>query len=211
VDDVNGSGSYPLNQFGVASADLDPDILVSQIYITVDYYPKRYSLVDETSADDSDYLTSATNSAGGYSLFTAPAFAVPADANIVDVTVTYRARDVSSGTNNIRAALKVGGTVYNTTSNPDSGHDPTTSFTTWTYPYTINPDTGAAWTVEDVNGTGANPLQQFGVGSSDLTPGVTVSMVNITVNYTQGALWSNPGGSNITGRGIPVPRRRSGP
>ncbi|MDD5082865.1 MAG: hypothetical protein PHU08_05770, partial [Dehalococcoidales bacterium] len=140
----------------------------------------RWDDVDETTPNDADYMTGTTDS-GGYQLFTFSAFTIPADSPIADITVYIRAKDVSSGTNDIRPSIKVNGTRYNTTA---SSNNPGDSFTTYSYSYTTNPNTGLAWTVADINGTGSNPLQQFGVYSSDLNPDVQVSMVYAVVHVS---------------------------
>jgi hypothetical protein len=149
----------------------------------------RYDKVDETPpANDADYITGVSTGYGGYGycLFTFSPFSVPAGATITDLTIYYRAMDVppppTNRNNNIRAAIYLGGfTVYYTT---DPGFDPGSSFTTYSYAYTTNPATGAAWTVDQINGVGANSLQRFGVASNDLNPDVDVSMVYAQVNYT---------------------------
>ncbi len=139
----------------------------------------RWDKVDETTPNDADYMTGTTDS-GGYMLFSFSPFSVPPGSTIIDLTVYVRAKDVSSGTNNIRPSIKVYGTRYNTTA---TSNNPGTSFTTYSYSYTTNPSTGAAWTVADINGTGSRPLQQFGVYSSDLNPDIQISMVYAEVHY----------------------------
>ena len=82
---------------------------------------------------------------------------------------------------NTRAALKVGGTLYGAT---DGGADPTTSWADRSYAFTTNPATSAAWTVADINGSGANPLQAFGINSTDSNPNIQISQCYAVVNYT---------------------------
>jgi Flp pilus assembly pilin Flp len=148
-------------------------------------YSPRWDDVDETTPNDSDYMTGTTDS-GGYMLFTFDPFSIPPGTPIADLTVYVRARRVSGGNCNIRPSIKVDGTRYNTTA---SSNSPGSSWTTYSYSYTVNPDTGSPWTAEDLNGTGSHPLQQFGVYSSDLKPDVRVSMVYAEVNYG-GSLWT---------------------
>ena len=63
-----------------------------------------------------------------------------------------------------------------------------------------NPKTGLPWTVAEINGTGPNSLQQFGVFSSDLLPDIQVSMVYARVDYGFDSLWS-VSGNRFQGRG----------
>jgi hypothetical protein len=144
----------------------------------------RWDDVDETTPDDSDYMTGVSTTGGyAYCLFTFSPFSVPAGSTITDLTIYFRARDQGGGNprNNIRSSLRVGGTYYHTDS---TSVDPSSSFTTYSYAYNVNPATSAAWTVADINGSGANPLQQFGVYSTDLNPDIRVSMVYAQVNYS---------------------------
>jgi hypothetical protein len=181
VDDINGTGSNPIQAFGVNSSDANRPIRITQVYAQVSYTitTDRYASIDETTADDTDYITGTTDG-GGYALFTFPAFSVPVGSPINYLRIYYRATDASSGNNNIRAAIKVGSTVYNTT---DSGNNPGPSFNTYSYNFSTNPKTGLAWTINDINGFGANALEQFGVSSTDLNPDIQVSMVYAVVNY----------------------------
>jgi hypothetical protein len=140
--------------------------------------------VDETSPDNNNYMTSPTSSGGGYQLFSFTPFSVPAGTSILYLRIYIEARDNASGTNDIRGALKINGG-----SNPyyyPSGNNPG-SWSDYSYTFTTNPKTGAAWTVDDINGIGANALQQFGVYSSDLNPAIRVSMVYAEVSYS---LWN---------------------
>jgi hypothetical protein len=148
--------------------------------------------VDETTYNDGDYMTGNTSLSNNYKLFGFLPFSVPAGATVTDISVYFRARDFSSGTNNIQACVKAGST------NATAGSvNPGSSWATYIGTFTTNPDTGAAWTVADINGTGTHPLRMFGVYSSDLNPAVQVSMVYAEVNYS---LWTiNSGQFQATG------------
>jgi hypothetical protein len=150
-----------------------------------------WSKVDETTHDDSDYIVGVAN---GYQTFNFTPFTVPSDAAIQNLTVYLRARDDSTGNNEIRASIKVNGVTCNST----TSNNPGSSFTTYSYSFTTNPRTGAAWTVDDINGTGANPLQAFGVWGIDLDPDIRVSMVYAQANYS---LWSIYNGDRFRGQG----------
>lgn len=156
VNDINGTGSNPLQAFGIYSSDANPQMRITQVYAQVDYVVNAYQLFNFSS------------------------FSVPVGSTISNLTIYVRARDVSSGTNDIYEYVKVKGGYYS----GSTSHNPDTTFTTYSYSWNTNPSTGSAWTVADINGNGANPLQQFGVYSDDLTPNMRVSMVYAQVNYT---------------------------
>jgi hypothetical protein len=156
----------------------------------------RWDDIDETTPNDTDYMTGTTDG-GGYQLFSFSPFSIPAGAAITDLTVYIRAKDVSNGNNDIRPSITVNGTRYNTTA---PGNNPGNGWTTYSYSYTTNPNTLSAWTAADINGTGPHPLQQFGVYSDDLKPDVQVSMVYALVNYTSDSLWTISSGK-FQGRG----------
>jgi hypothetical protein len=147
--------------------------------------------VNDTSPNDNDYIkATATYSGSAYRLFTFPQFSIPTNATIQNVTIYVRAMQVSSGTDNIRAALKIKGG-----SNPyyswASSTQPTTSWTTYSYTCNNNPKTGSAWTPTDLNNNSStNALQQFGVYSTDVSPNIQVSMVYARVNYYIPSLWT---------------------
>jgi hypothetical protein len=153
-----------------------------------DYAP-CWDDIDETTPNDSDYMTGTTDS-GGYKLFTFTPFSVSSGTSIFNLTVYFRAKDGSgSGSyNDIRPSLKVGGSYYHYTA---SSTDPGYNWTTYSYSFSTNPATGSPWTVDDINGTGAHPLQQFGLYSNDLRPDVMVSMLYAEVNFNCWSVSSN--------------------
>lgn len=140
----------------------------------------RWDKVDDENDGDTTYLTHGTTA--GYALFNFTTFAVPTGSIVTKLEITYTARDVTGGVNNLRAALRVGGTNYLTT---DTGIDLGTGYLAVTYAYVVNPKTSAVWTVADINGIGTNPLQQFGVNSSDANPAFRITSVTARVSYTQ--------------------------
>ncbi len=140
-----------------------------------------YDKVDEAAANGAtDFIVGLTVTSGsGYWFFNFTPFSVPSTASVDNVTVWFQAADNASGANNIRAALLVNSICYNATSrNPD------TSYVSYNETWTTNPNTASAWTVADVNGSGAHPLQKVGVSSTDFTPDMNVSWVCLVVNYT---------------------------
>jgi len=161
-EDINGSGSDPLQQFGIYSTDFNPDIRVSMVYARVDY------------------------SGGGYRLFDFQDFTVPDNSEVESLTVYFRARDASGpDINNLCASIY----VHNTRYDASTSVDPTTSWATYSYTFDENPETGNPWTWQEINGGSSIPLLQFGVRSTDLNPGIQVSMVYATATYYE-SRWS---------------------
>lgn len=139
-----------------------------------------YDKVNEAVADDdSSYIYC---SAAGRRLSGFPVFSIPAGSTITQLSITYRHKKIAVAACNIRSALQVGGTIYQAT---DPGVNPTDGvWNTTTYDYANNPDTGVAWTSDDINGIGGNVLQAFGVRSNDATPNPYVTQVYAEVTYT---------------------------
>lgn len=93
----------------------------------------------------------------------------------------FRGRRVDAA-GGIRPRLTVNGTTYNGTSLTFSG----TTYEDKADEWTTNPDTTAAWTVDDVNGTGANPLEEVALLSTGLSAGQSVraTQMYLEVEYT---------------------------
>lgn len=143
-------------------------------------------------ASDATYDTGVTNG-GGYCTVAFTAFSIPAGSVITNLALHYRHRSATTGTAcNSGTVIKVNGTYYGlggtlnaytdngTSSEPGSG----SAIADRTYNWTKNPNTGATWTVADINGTGSAPLQFIGVGGSDFNPDVNFYKLDATVNYT---------------------------
>jgi len=147
----------------------------------------RYNLVDDYP-DTADYLTaSATYSGDGhisnntaYIVFGFSAFSIPSNAKNIAVYVDYYDRDSTSGANQMTGRLRVGGNYYDHA----TPHDPSTTMTQRSDAWATNPKTGAAWTVDDINGSGANPLQGFGVYLSDVSPSIRLASIRVRVEYS---------------------------
>jgi hypothetical protein len=139
----------------------------------------RYALVDDyPDASGADYLSHGTT-AGDITFGFAP-FGLLAGSTIASVQVQYYDAEPSAGTNNLAGRLKVGGSYYNASTHNPSG----TTYTSRTDTWATNPKSGASWTVDDVNGVGANALQAFGLYSGDANPAVRISSIRVVVNYT---------------------------
>jgi len=139
----------------------------------------RWQQVDEDPFDDTDYAIGQTD-AGGFQLFSFTAFSIGPDNTISDLTVDYRSGKAGAPAANLSARIKVGGNYYDADS-----HNPTQAFAARTATWTTNPDTGVAWTVNQINGVGANALQQMGLNSTDSAPDVRCSFYKATVNFVE--------------------------
>ncbi len=141
--------------------------------------------VDGSTINDSDYITLITNS-GGWQLFTFPAFNVPEGAWNISLRVYYRARDgkeVLLTGNSITAAIQIeDGTLI--TRYRGTYNNPDLSWRTFSDTWSLNPATGAPWTVQEINGISGARLTQFGVRSDDGWPDIDVSAVWAVVSYS---------------------------
>lgn len=145
-----------------------------------------YSVVAD--ANDTTYILRA----GGTSncLFAFTAFDAPGASDTINyVRVRVRAQNNGVGSNSASGRIQVNGTAYNATA-----QNLTSSWVNYDFDWATNPNTGIAWTVDDVKGTGAAPLQYVGwsltgVGGSEEA---RAAEIEITVDYTPAA-----GGSSI--------------
>jgi hypothetical protein len=192
--DVNGTGAFPIQEVGFYTPSNAIQADISQVFLRVIYdmthhtvlYPNgtgHYnagtswtvvgaSTVQEAIDDplgqadgDTTYTTPlGTAPVWGTWPFNAPS--VPSSgATIMSVTVFWRMRNISFSRNpNIGACLRVGGTTYYTDTGQTGSND---TYVNRNFTWTTNPATSAAWTVTDINGSGGNPLQEFGLKRYD--------------------------------------------
>ena len=151
---VTCAGSGVLTQDRLPTSDVDHSgaslVPTSNIYQTVD---------DPIGSPDdgTTQLQFYNNGSGaGYALFGFTPFTVPAGATITKLSIIFRcyteqAADPANWAT-AREYIKVNGTGYFIGS-PQYGNN----WTTHTTDFTTNPDTSAAWTIDDINGTGAHP------------------------------------------------------
>jgi hypothetical protein len=137
-----------------------------------------YANLDEDPANDSDAAWSTSTLLTRYQMFAFPAFGLPSGATVTKLTVYYRCK--SAGVSSARAGLRVGGTLYTTT---DPGVHPSAAYRTYSRDFPLNPKTGAAWTVKDINGVGTKALQNIGIVTTDNTPTVYWSQLYAVVTY----------------------------
>lgn len=140
----------------------------------------RYTVVDDyPDSSGADFLTHGTATAGNLTLGFS-VFSLPAGSTGVSVQVRYYDKKNASQACNIGGRLKVGGNYYNaTTHNPTNG-----SWVVRSDDFPTNPKTAVAWTVDDINGVGANALQAVGWVSTDASPAIDLSSIEVQVTYT---------------------------
>lgn len=127
--------------------------------------------VDE-DPHDSDTTFISTSAAGNDDLFTFTVFSIPEGDTIDSVQVAFTGRLAAGTSGLVRVSVRVGGTVYYA----GAGDTLDSSYNLFTRNFFTNPATGLDWTVDDVNGVGSNPLEQFGVESES----VTASTIRVT-------------------------------
>lgn len=151
----------------------------------------RYQAVDDyPDSGGTDSLTHGTTTAGNLT-FGFSAFSIPSTASSISVQVDYYDQKSASQSCNIGGRLKVNGSYYNaTTHNPANG-----TWTQRTDTWATNPNTSAAWTVNDVNSN----LQAFGWNSTDANPTILLSSIQVTVTYINVYTYSGTGGITTGG------------
>ena len=173
-----------------------------------DYYYAwgQAAWVDEyPTPDDGDY-NYLTWDPGGYYYFTFDAFAVPAGATIQQVVVTFRAwTDNTTPVPQYVTSVKVGGiygygTVWQNLTLSPTTYDQNNAAACCAF--TKNPKSGVAWTVNDVNGSGDNALQQFGLygACTNNVPYMYFSQIYVTVFYGYVSAFSGCGVTLTTAR-----------
>ena len=140
----------------------------------------RYTLVDDyPNTSSADALTFGT--AAATISFTYSAFTVPAGSTGISVQVRYVDGEAANGNNNCGGRLIVGGANRNASTHNPSGTGGTLREDNWA----TNPSSGAAWTVDEVNGTaGSHALTGFGINSTDSNPTFWVASIEIQVTYS---------------------------
>lgn len=138
----------------------------------------KYVEVDDAvgAADDDTTYIYRADAAFTQGFDTYPAIT---SSSITNVIIYYRCKEIG-GNAFAMAFLRVNGTKY-----VQAGQALTTSYGDFSYTWATNPNTTVAWTEADVKGTGAAPIQEWGIDSTGLDPGETVRCTQcyMVVNY----------------------------
>lgn len=160
-----------------------------------------YNLVnDYPDTTPTGYVVLGTT-ANSFITFNFTAFDVPVGATGISVILYSTIYEPSNGTNSASHRL-----VVATTNRDASVSQPTTTLGTRTNTWATNPNTSAAWTVAEVNGTdGTNPINGFGIIGPDSNPVWRLASIRLSVTFTTpfigpGALSS--GSATVSGTAV---------
>lgn len=114
------------------------------------------------------YIDNAIDGTSDY--YEVPSATVPPGSTIHAVVIIIVCKEVAS--TYMAMAMRIGGSNYQP--NTGSSQNISNVYREWLAGWTKNPRSGAAWTVDDVNGIGANAIQEIGctagsVGAGDQT------------------------------------------
>lgn len=141
----------------------------------------NYSLTDDQyDSPDDDSTYTYTNVQTNKDLFSFIPFAIPAGSVITSVKVVGRFKRTEAGGDYlIRSLLKVNGVTYEGSMQQLL----VGSYFDKEHVWSVNPNTGLAWTLDDVNGIGSNPLQTFGYECIGFQKTVRCTQVYVKVDY----------------------------
>ena len=187
----NGSSSTCTSQYGCSynTTESTVNIYPSAVGTHTDFsvYPPvpplaNWDAVDETPANDSDYVWSITASQND--TYNLQNLSIPAGSTINNITVFERAIYYDTTHKAFYIIVRTNLADYNGTKK--SGLIALNSFnTTWT----TNPNTGVAWTISDINNL------EVGAQIATVTSqgGINITQVYVTIDYTPNTCYDNPG------------------
>jgi len=143
----------------------------------------RHLLLDDHPDSGNPIADGTTCSAAGILAMGFSAFDVPAGSSGISVQVLYYDFKNGTGTAANGALIRCNDTTNRLAGshNPGNGN---ANIALRTVNYATNPKSAAAWTVNDVNGVGANGLTAFGISVTDASPTSTISSAILQVTYT---------------------------
>jgi hypothetical protein len=152
-------------------------------------------LIDETIAAQDGNTTYVQNNSGFNVFLLCQSSSTVSASAVASVTVRVHAI-IGANTPQMSVRLRVNGTAFEIT----GAVSLTGSYATYEDTWTTNPDTAASWVVNDVNGSGAAPIQGFGCRAED---GARVTAIELVVDYTPSG-----GGSSVAALSYYRRRRR---
>lgn len=115
---------------------------------------------DPESPDTGTFVITYANGLEACETYWGDTPALPVGSTDITVSMFFRvSNELNTYLSYYTPRLKVNGTLYSGT---QRGWGSTT-WTSFTQDWTTNPDTSLAWTVADINGSGSNPIEEFGI------------------------------------------------
>lgn len=150
----------------------------------------------DSNDGDSTYNSTSTNNQADRMSFAV--FTVSAGSTINWLRGRYAVKSPSGAVASSRQTIVVDGGAFHGTQ--DNYTD--TSYVVKEFDWTTNPDTGLAWTVDDINGVAAaDELQEMGYQSRD-PDDKRVTADLLLVDYTESGAGGHPGWQMLQGIGI---------
>lgn len=139
----------------------------------------NYALIDEyPTPNDMDYVTINANNKVDQLGFSSPG--VPTGAEGITLKLFFRSKWQNYDNQELIPRLWVGGAYYEGAEVAEGAED------VWgedLIEFAVNPATGTPWTVDDVNGSGAHPLQAIGYRLRRTLGVRIISQFNLRVLY----------------------------
>ena len=123
----------------------------------------KFDKVNEPLPPDGDASYIKSENGNETVMFLAPAFNIPAGSVSMAIRHRFFIRGDGTGNMTFRSKLRVGGVDYQFSSSETDGATAAYRWVRGGGDWTKNPATGLNWIVADLNGTGPNPFQGFGV------------------------------------------------
>ena len=157
-------------------------------------FPAGGTFASKVQTDDGDdsYIMAESNDCEV--VFSVP-ISVPQTAQNIGIRVALRSRLVSAGTSVFKMLVRIGGVNYATSDVSRANTSYVSTMAGWSL---NNPATGLPWTVDEVNGIGANSIEGLGVAVTDATPNVRFTYICATVSY------ENPFIGHFDGKGFAI-------
>lgn len=152
----------------------------------------RWTQVDEATADgDTTYIQNTTSNSNDQVILGYDKSAFSISGAITDVTIVVRAKRIGTATRRIRGVIRVKDIAGVDADFSSNSSNLSTDYANYQFSWAMNPQTGLAWTWNDLTTTGINSLTGFGVKADTLPtstryPRVTQIYMIVTVTVPTG-------------------------
>ena len=149
----------------------------SQCYGSDSNQVNNFQLVDESVANDADYVYSYSAVGTYLDLYNIPSTAIPAGSTINKITF-YARFMATSGYDYCKFAYKSDGTIYYS-----AEPNVTASYALYSWQQTTNQKTSAPWTIDDINALQIGQVLYLTQSGKDFWYGYC-SQIYIVIDYT---------------------------